>query len=208
MNLVNHLQHHHSWRSNGRFGAGGRVAPEPQPGREIWMTGRGRSRKRMWWKFPAGRRKQQHWLPYWDFYRCFFLSDSDDIFLLKFGDWVIEHEFWDYEYWRISGSYHEGNGRSFWLASWGRLLMFFFRRLKDCSVGSKFVCHVRFLCSMKGWEIGGNIRHTKQLSVSIVELSDILVLKQHQDRIELVNAACHKLRIVSAGFWIRVLTVL
>ena len=77
----------------------------------------------------------------------------------------------------------------------------FFRRLKDCSVGSKFVCHVGFLCSMKGWEIGGNTRHTKQSSVSIVELSGILVLKQHQDRIELVNAACHKLRIVSAGLW-------
>lgn len=53
---------------------------------------------------------------------------------------------------------------------------------------------------MKGWEIGGNTRHTKQSSVSIVELSDILVLKQPQDSLELVNAACHKLRIVSAGF--------
>ena len=30
-----------SSRSNGRFGAGGRVPPEPQPGRELWMTGRG-----------------------------------------------------------------------------------------------------------------------------------------------------------------------
>lgn len=66
----------------------------------------------------------------------------------NFADLVIEHEFWDYEF----------HGRSFWTASWGRLLMFFFRRLKDCSVGSKFVCHVRFLCSMKGWEIGGNTR--------------------------------------------------
>ena len=28
-------------RSNGRFGAGGRVPLEPQPGRELWMTGRG-----------------------------------------------------------------------------------------------------------------------------------------------------------------------
>mmetsp|Transcript_16662 Transcript_16662/g.28306 ORF Transcript_16662/g.28306 Transcript_16662/m.28306 type:complete len:207 (-) Transcript_16662:43-663(-) len=27
--------------SNGRFGAGGRVPLEPQPGRELWMTGRG-----------------------------------------------------------------------------------------------------------------------------------------------------------------------
>lgn len=83
--------------------------------------------------------------------------------------------------------------------------VFFFRwwwyNFADFSVGSKFVCHVRFLCSMKGWEIGGNTRHTKQSSVSIVELSDILVLKQPQDSLELVNAACHKLRIVSAGFW-------
>ena len=32
------------FRSNGRFGAGGRVPLEPQPGREVWMTGRGESK--------------------------------------------------------------------------------------------------------------------------------------------------------------------
>ena len=35
------LSQHIAARSNGRFGAGGRVPPEPQAGRELWMTGRG-----------------------------------------------------------------------------------------------------------------------------------------------------------------------
>lgn len=180
MNLVNHRTSS-LLRSNGRFGAGGRVAPEPQPGREIWMTGRGRENS----QGGEGNNSTD----------CFTEIFTDVFFFrwwwYNFADLVIEHEFWDYEFpWEVVLN---SKLRSF--------VDVFFRRLKDCSVGSKFVCHVRFLCSMKGWEIGGNTRHTKQSSVSIVELSDILVLKQHQDRIELVNAACHKLRIVSAGFW-------
>ena len=68
-----------------------------------------RSRTR---KFPGGGRKQQHWLPYWDFYRCFFFSDGDDIIL---------------RIWWLSMNSETMNfhGRSFWTASWGRVLMFF-----------------------------------------------------------------------------------
>lgn len=137
MNLVNHRTSS-LLRSNGRFGAGGRVAPEPQPGREIWMTGRGPENSQ-------GGKETTALIALLRFLQMFFFFRW---WWYNFADLVIEHEFWDYEF----------HGRSFWTASWGRLLMFFFRRLKDCSVGSKFVCHVRFLCSMKGWEIGGNTR--------------------------------------------------
>lgn len=73
MNLVNHRTSS-LLRSNGRFGAGGRVAPEPQPGREIWMTGRGPENSQ-------GGKETTALIALLRFLQMFFFSDGDDIIL-------------------------------------------------------------------------------------------------------------------------------